>query len=70
MPGRATPALTELAEQLKHRGRDADPWEFAAIILEIVRDKMPGKDGHALVDWIQQLAMDVASGPAPRPDRT
>lgn len=60
MPANGHPALTELAEHLKHRGIDTDPREFAAIILEIVRDKMPSKDAHGLVDWVQQLAMDMS----------
>jgi hypothetical protein len=61
MPSIATPAITEMAKHLKHRGIDTDPREIAAIILEIVRDKMPGNDEHGpLVDWVQELAVDMS----------
>jgi hypothetical protein len=61
MSSSANPALSELADHLTHRGINADPREIAAVILEIVRDKIPGHDARGpLVDWIHQLAVDTS----------
>jgi hypothetical protein len=55
-----TPALTELAEHLEHRGIDTDPREIAAIVLEILRDKLARKEAHGpCLDWVEQLAVDI-----------
>jgi hypothetical protein len=54
-----TPALSELAEHLQHRNIEANPREFAAIILEIARDKMLRDSQGPLTDWVQQLAVDM-----------
>jgi hypothetical protein len=56
------PALTFLHVRLKDWGIDADPARVASVILDVFRDKMPDRDPELLVEWMQQLALEVLRG--------
>jgi hypothetical protein len=54
------PALTQLEERLKVNQVQADPRDVASAILGIARLNGWTKDPQHVVDWLEQLALDVA----------
>jgi hypothetical protein len=58
---RKHPALSDLEDKLEANGVKANPISVATAILGVVRDMDRKNISAALTEWIQQLAVDVAS---------
>ena len=60
LPEPTGPALTELKLHLRDNGVDADARQVATVLIAIARDKVNKKeDASGLLQWIQQLAIDL-----------
>lgn len=53
------PALVHLQARLEEAGIHADSVRVASVFLEIIRERMPGKDPERFLEWAQQLAIDI-----------